>query len=255
MEDVFLNGGSCCVNRPSGGGLREYLSQVPDSRERKGRRHVFAATLTAVVCEILQNCRDYDAIGQWLSKQPIDFLHALGFWRTPPTASGLRKLLSKIDATVLEDALTRWITVVLPEATPASGLTLIALDGKSLRGTWNRLDRAVHLLNGRRSTDQDGSFTSASFPVIPTNTRWRWRCPKTGCITGFPYCGGLRGGEVSGAAATVGAVEDVLGEGFAVTEEAGDGLQDGFAFSCDQAVPELLRPLHAVVNLLDEGLD
>ena len=74
-------------------------------------------------------------------------------------------------------------------------------------------------------------------------------------MTGSPYCGGLRGGEVScGIAATGGAggaVEDVLGEGFAVTEEAGDGLQDGFAFSCDQAVPELLRPLHAVVDLLD----
>lgn len=62
-------------------------------------------------------------------------------------ASGLRKLLSKIDATALEDALTRWITVVLPEAAPASGLTLIALYGKSLRGTWNRLGRAAHLLN------------------------------------------------------------------------------------------------------------
>lgn len=134
------------------GDLREYLAQVPDPRGRKGRRHVFAATLTAVVCAMLQNCRGYDAIGQWLSKQPLDFLHALGFWRTPPTASGLRKLLSKIDVTALEDALTRWITVVLPEATPASGLTPIALDGKSLRGTWNRLDRAVlantvHLLN------------------------------------------------------------------------------------------------------------
>lgn len=127
------------------GDLREYLAQVPDPRGRKGRRHVFAATLTAVVCAILQNCRGYDAIGQWLSKQPIDFLHPLGFWRTPPTASGLRKLLSKIDATALEDALTRWITVVLPEA--ASGLTPITLDGKSLRGTWNRLGRAVHLLN------------------------------------------------------------------------------------------------------------
>ena len=78
---------------------------------------------------------------------PLDFLHALGFWRNPPTASGLRKLLSKIDVTALEDALTRWVTVVLPEATPASDLTLIALDGKSLRGTWNRLDRAVHLLD------------------------------------------------------------------------------------------------------------
>lgn len=43
--------------------------------------------------------------------------------------------------------MTRWITVVLPEVTPASGLTPIALDGQSLRGTWNRLDRAVPLLN------------------------------------------------------------------------------------------------------------
>jgi len=65
----------------------------------------------------------------------------------PPTASGLRKLLSKIDVTVLEDALTRWITAVLPEETPPAGLIPIALDGKSLRGTWNRFDRAVHLLN------------------------------------------------------------------------------------------------------------
>ena len=33
------------------GDLREYLAQVPDPRGRKGRRHVFAATLTAVsVC-------------------------------------------------------------------------------------------------------------------------------------------------------------------------------------------------------------
>ena len=65
----------------------------------------------------------------------------------PPTASGLRKLLSKIDVTALEDALTRWVTAVLPEEAPSSSLIPIALDGKSLRGTWNRLDRAVHLLN------------------------------------------------------------------------------------------------------------
>ena len=64
------------------GDLRESLAQVPDPRGRKGRRPVFAATLTAVVCAILQNCRGDDALGQWLSKQPLDFLHALGFWRT-----------------------------------------------------------------------------------------------------------------------------------------------------------------------------
>jgi hypothetical protein len=127
--------------------LREYLAQVPDPRGRKGRRHVFAATLTAAVCAILQNCRGYAAIGQWLSEQPLDFLHALGFWRTPPTASGVRKLLSRIDVTALEAALTRWITDLLPDSASTTDLVPVAMDGKSLRGTWNRLDRAVHLLN------------------------------------------------------------------------------------------------------------
>ena len=126
--------------------LREYLAQVPDPRGRKGRRHVFAATLTAVVCAILQNCRGCDAIGQWLSEQPLDFLHALGFWRRPPTASGVRKLLSRMDVAALEAALTRWIQD-LPDSASTTDLVPIVLDGKSLRGTWNRLDRAVPLLN------------------------------------------------------------------------------------------------------------
>ena len=115
---------------------------------------MFAATLTAVVCTILQNCRGDDAPvfreglgGQWLTNQPQDFLHTPRFWRTPPTASGLRKLLSQIDVTAWVDALTRWITAVLPEEAPSSSLIPIALDGKSRRGTWNRWDCAVHRLN------------------------------------------------------------------------------------------------------------
>ncbi len=87
------------------------------------------------------------AIGQWLSEQPLDFLHALGFLRTPLTASGLRQLLSRIDVTVLEESLTCWINDLLANETPPVDLARMALDGKSLRGTWNRFDRAVHLLN------------------------------------------------------------------------------------------------------------
>lgn len=127
--------------------LRAYLAQVPDPRGCKGRRHVLTATLTAVVCAILQCCRGYDAIGQWLSEQPLDFLHALGFLRKPPTASGVRKLLSRIDAAALEESLTCWIKDLLAQETPPVDLAPMALDGKSLRGTWNRFDRAVHLLN------------------------------------------------------------------------------------------------------------
>jgi len=126
--------------------LREYLAQVPDPRGCKGRRHVFTATLTAVVCAILQGCRGFDAIGQWLREQPLDFCWTLGFQRRPPTASGLRKLLARIDVEAFEQALTRWIADVLETPVADDDLRETALDGKTLRGTWDRFQRAVQLL-------------------------------------------------------------------------------------------------------------
>jgi DDE_Tnp_1-associated/Transposase DDE domain len=123
--------------------LRQYLAQVPDPRGCKGRRHDFTATLTAAVCSMLQGCRGFEAIGQWLSEVPIDFCHSLGFTRRPPTASGLRKLLGRIDVVLFEGALSRWISDVLDEsAIPEE----ISMDGKALRGTWDRFQRAVQLL-------------------------------------------------------------------------------------------------------------
>jgi hypothetical protein len=102
--------------------------------------------LTAVVCAILQNCRGYEAIAQWLAEQPLDFLWSLGFTRRPPTETGVRRLLSRIDVVAFEAALTRWITDVLGEAVLSAELKPTALDGKSLRGTWERFTGAVKLL-------------------------------------------------------------------------------------------------------------
>lgn len=126
--------------------LREYLSQVPDPRGRKGTRHVLSATLTAVVCAMLQGCRGYEAIAQWLAEQPLDFLWTLGFTRRPPTETGVRRLLSRIDVTAFEAALTRWISDVLGADADASELKPTSLDGKTLRGTWHRFEGTVHLL-------------------------------------------------------------------------------------------------------------
>lgn len=126
--------------------VRAYFAQVPDPRGRKGRRHVFTAMLTAVVCAVLQNCRGYAAVAQWLHEQPLDFLHELGFLRRPPKESGVRKLLSRIDVAAFEQALTRWVEDVLADEAPTDELRHTPLDGKSLRGTWDRFGRAVHLL-------------------------------------------------------------------------------------------------------------
>ncbi len=127
-------------------GLRDYVAQVPDPRGCQGRRQVLTATLTAVVCAILQNCRGFDAIGQWLREQPLDFCWTLGFQRRPPTASGLRKLLARIDVVAFEQVLTNWITDVLGElATPDE---MSADAGRACRPRVSNASRALRSARG-----------------------------------------------------------------------------------------------------------
>jgi len=54
--------------------------------------------------------------------------------------------LSRIDVAAFEAALTRWITDLLGEESPSSELKPTAVDGKALRGTWQRFEGAVKLL-------------------------------------------------------------------------------------------------------------
>ena len=75
------------------GDLRQFLTQVPDPRGRKGTRHPLSAILTAVVCAVLSGANGYKPIAQWLHTQSVDFWHFLGFTRRPIRYGALRNLL------------------------------------------------------------------------------------------------------------------------------------------------------------------
>lgn len=124
------------------GDLRQHLSQVPDPRGRKGKRHPLSAILTAVVCAVLSGANGYKPIAQWLHTQPVDFWHFLGFTRTPLRYGALRNLLMALDAEAFERALSAWLGV----APPTETLSPIAIDGKSLRGTGGIDERAQMLV-------------------------------------------------------------------------------------------------------------
>lgn len=101
--------------------------------------------LAAVVCAVLCGCRGYRAIAQWVHLQEPQTWHRLGFWRRPPTWYGFRKLLMKLDADALQQALLEWLAAL--GLTPGdSDLQAIALDGKVLRGTKSQHARAMTLL-------------------------------------------------------------------------------------------------------------
>lgn len=126
--------------------LREILSQVPDPRRRKGRRHSLSAMLTAVVCGVLCGARGYQALVEWLHDLPVDVWHWMGYTRTPPKQDCFRDLLIKLDPAALEAALRDWIAEDWQLSVDEESLSALSIDGKVLCATLRAFAPAVHLL-------------------------------------------------------------------------------------------------------------
>jgi DDE_Tnp_1-associated/Transposase DDE domain len=130
--------------------LLSFLAAVPDPRSRHGRRHPLPALLAAVCLALLCGAKSYAAIAQWVADQDLALMHRLGFTRRPPKLGGFRKLLMALDVAAFEAVLSRWAEAVLgqpPLAAGGSPPEALALDGKSARGSFDGLEKAVHLLS------------------------------------------------------------------------------------------------------------
>jgi predicted transposase YbfD/YdcC len=127
--------------------LVQALQAVPDPRRRRGRRHGLQSVLLLALQAVMAGASSWVAIAQWAATAP----QALGVAGAPPSAATFRRVLAAVDIIAVEAALTGWVTGRQARArgarptgtTLAEGRTVVAVDGKSLRG----------------STDADGSQT------------------------------------------------------------------------------------------------
>src|SRR3954470_2220167 len=128
--------------------LLAYLAQVPDPRRRQGRRLELVLILALAAAAVLPGARSMAAIAEWAADTPPAVRAALGGrrdgpkqWTVPPEAT-IRRTLGRIDPAGLAGVLGAWLT----DRGPAQRRRAVAIDGKTLRGTRTRTDRAVHLL-------------------------------------------------------------------------------------------------------------
>jgi predicted transposase YbfD/YdcC len=171
--------------------LRVFLAGVTDPRRRRGVRHSLAVILTLAAAAVVAGARSFTAIGEWAADAPQHLLARVGARFDPrrgrylaPDEATTRRVAQRVDPDQVDTALSAWIAhhipgpqnMVGPDHTPdpdqgpdqAGGVWVgpcaptststsapppvgVAIDGKSVRGTFARTGGAgVHLLAALR---------------------------------------------------------------------------------------------------------
>jgi predicted transposase YbfD/YdcC len=131
------------------GGLVEALGRIADPRNPHGTRYPLVALLTVAVCAVLAGATSFAAIADWLYDLDEPDQVRLGFTRGVPAGTTMWRLLTRLDASVVSTALAGWLRsrTPPPAARPRRYRTVIAVDGKTLRGARLPEGRQVHLLS------------------------------------------------------------------------------------------------------------
>jgi predicted transposase YbfD/YdcC len=154
---------------PARSSLAAALAAVPDARRRRGRRHELSGVLAIAACACLTGARSYVAISEWAAAQGhavLDCFDEQPCRRQLPCEATLRRCLQATDPAALDAAVAGWAVGRLTaqqaraagahvELVPAdSGRRVIAIDGKTLRGSAPRAtpeQRAAAAQGGGRS--------------------------------------------------------------------------------------------------------
>lgn len=130
-------------------GLLDAVSVIPDPRDPHGVRYPLAALLTVAVCAVLAGATSFAAIADWLYDLDEADQQRLGFTRGVPAGTTVWRLLIRLDATVISKVLAGWLRTRTQPVTarPRRYRTVIAVDGKTLRGARLPDGRQTHLLS------------------------------------------------------------------------------------------------------------
>jgi DDE_Tnp_1-associated len=130
-------------------GLLAALDRIPDPRRRQGRRYGLAHLLLFSVLAVLAGATSYRRIRLFIGVHRERLNAAFGArFRRAPAVNTLRALLHALDPAELEAAF-REHARALADGAPAPGPRVVALDGKTLRRSFDHLndEAAAHVLS------------------------------------------------------------------------------------------------------------
>jgi predicted transposase YbfD/YdcC len=107
-------------------------------------RYRLAVILGLAVCAVLAGARSFTAIAEWAADADQDTLRGLGVTGAVPSESTFRRTLQRLDADAFDDLAGQWAA---RRTAPGPGRRrVIAVDGKTLRGSGHGGEDSRHLL-------------------------------------------------------------------------------------------------------------
>ncbi len=123
------------MDAPQYSTLMEVLADVPDPRQRRGKRHAWVVLLTLISAALVCQHRTGRAMGQWVEEHAQELLIALPLSQPRlPSTSTLRRALRHLDVAALEERLAHFTHTLAAAAATAAPWQGQAVDGKAVRG-------------------------------------------------------------------------------------------------------------------------
>ncbi len=156
--------------------LLDVLADVPDPRRAQGQLYKLPYVLLFAILAIVTGCNSYRGIVTFIAVHRRRLNATFGLkWRRAPAHTAIRYILQGLDPATVENAFRRH-AAMLQAARATSGQGSIALDGKTLRGSFDKFnDRAAAQVLSAFATDTalvlahlDIAETSNEIPAAQT---------------------------------------------------------------------------------------
>lgn len=125
------------VQRPRPTSLIDYFQDLEDPRIDRTKRHPLINVLFMAICAVLGDAEGWEDIETFAKSKQAWFAQYLKLPEGPhpvPSDDTFRRTISRLDPAAFEEAFRRWVAAVAKRI----GGEIIALDGKTVRGSYNR---------------------------------------------------------------------------------------------------------------------
>lgn len=121
----------------------DLLTQVPDPRRARGKRHQLAAILAVSVAAMVCGATSLAAISAYAHDVGADLLNRLGLGSRVPSEPTIRRVIEALDQAMFARICGAWTRL---RAERIDDQLVIAVDGKTVRGARHHDERAPHLV-------------------------------------------------------------------------------------------------------------